>query len=64
MRPVDASKVVDKDFRLFISQGLVSLDDVEKKVMITILRDTGAKQSLIRGGVLPFSTNSYSDQTY
>lgn len=31
----------------------------EKKVAVNILRDTGAKQSLICEGVSPFSAQSY-----
>ena len=54
--------VVDEieDFKPFVTQGSVSLEGVDKPVPITILRDTGAKQSLMCAGVLPFSAQSYS----
>lgn len=42
-----------------MSKGFVSLMGEEKRVPVSILRDTGAKQSLIREGVLPFSAQSY-----
>lgn len=50
---------IDAAFRPFVSDGTVSLVEEKEPVPITILRDTGAKQSLIRGDVLPFSAESY-----
>uniref|UniRef100_A0A671U619 SCAN box domain-containing protein n=1 Tax=Sparus aurata TaxID=8175 RepID=A0A671U619_SPAAU len=50
---------IDSVFRPFISDGSCSIVGNEKSVPITILRDTGAMQSLIRGSVLPFSAQSY-----
>lgn len=50
---------IDADFRPLISNGSVSLVGDVKSVPVTIPRDTAAKQSLIRGGVLPFSDQSY-----
>ena len=35
----------DEDFKPFFTQGSVSLEGVDKPVPITILQDTGAKQS-------------------
>ena len=51
---------IDEDFRPFVTQGSVSLVGEADGVPITILRDTGAKQTIIREGVLPFSADSYS----
>jgi len=43
------------EYQPFISQGLVSLVDEENKAKpICVLRDTGASQSLLFEGVLPF----------
>ncbi len=42
-----------------MSQGSFSLVGEADSVPITILRDTGAKQTIIREGVLPFSADSY-----
>ncbi|CAI5691564.1 unnamed protein product [Oreochromis niloticus] len=53
------SDKVDEEFKPFVSKGFVSLMGEEKRVPVSILRDTGAKQSLIREGVLPFSAQSY-----
>uniref|UniRef100_A0A671VWW5 Gypsy retrotransposon integrase-like protein 1 n=1 Tax=Sparus aurata TaxID=8175 RepID=A0A671VWW5_SPAAU len=50
---------IDSIFRPFISDGSCSIVGNEKSVPITILRDTGAMQSLIRCSVLPFSVQSY-----
>ncbi|XP_029927354.1 uncharacterized protein LOC115373220 [Myripristis murdjan] len=52
-------ELIDSDFRPFVTQGFVSLVGEERKVPVTILRDTGAKQTIIRGGVLSFSEDSY-----
>ncbi|CAB1422757.1 unnamed protein product [Pleuronectes platessa] len=44
----------------FVSEGSCSLVVGDKqRVSITLLRDTGAMQSLIRGSILPFSAQSY-----
>ncbi|CAI5657199.1 unnamed protein product [Oreochromis niloticus] len=50
---------IDDEFKPFVSKGFASLVGEEKKVAVNILRDTGAKQSLICEGVLPFSAQSY-----
>ncbi|XP_026014933.1 uncharacterized protein LOC113016363 isoform X2 [Astatotilapia calliptera] len=49
---------VDKEFKPFVSNGFVSLIGEDRRTPVSILRDTGAKQSLIREGVLPFSAQS------
>ncbi|XP_076745575.1 uncharacterized protein LOC112435382 [Maylandia zebra] len=49
---------VDKEFKPFVSNGFVSLIGEDRRTPVRILRDTGAKQSLIREGVLPFSAQS------
>lgn len=60
MNPAEPEKdQIDTDFKPFISCGSVSLVGDVKRVPVTILRDTGAKQSLTHGGVLPFSDQSY-----
>ena len=46
------------EYSLFISSGKVSLLDSSVKVPVMILRDTGAAQSLILEGILPFSVKS------
>lgn len=53
-------ELVDQSFEPFVSHGSVSLSEEGDSVPIVILRDTGAKQSLIRGDVLPFADESYS----
>ena len=50
---------IDSVFRPFVSDGSCSLVGDKQRVPITILRDTGAMQSLIRGSILPFSAQSY-----
>jgi len=42
----------------FVSKEFVCLDESEEKVPISVLRDTGAKQSLILDSVLPFYDKS------
>ena len=49
---------VARSYAPFVSKGLVSLVDQQVKSPVLILRDTGATQSLILEGVLPFSTSS------
>ncbi|KAF7657929.1 hypothetical protein LDENG_00020290 [Lucifuga dentata] len=52
--------MIDADFTPFVSEGSVSLSEKDTNlVRIKILRDTGAKQSFIRAGVLPFFDNTY-----
>ncbi|KAK0156645.1 hypothetical protein N1851_000121 [Merluccius polli] len=51
---------VDDSFKPFTTQGFASLTGNEAvRVPITILRDTGAKHSVARRGMLPFSDQSY-----
>lgn len=45
------------DYSLFIFHGFVSLSG-EKRVPVTILRDTGASQSFILDAILPFSNET------
>ena len=52
---------VDENFRPFISSGHVSLRPDSEQVQIRILRDTGASQSLLCAGTLPFSDESSVD---
>lgn len=50
------SKDIDEDFKPFASHGFMSLPgNGADRVPITILRDTRAKYSIARRGVLPFS---------
>jgi len=48
---------VPSEYKPFVSQGTVSLASGEESP-VTILRDTGASQSLILADVLPFSVHS------
>lgn len=54
------SKDIDEDFKPFVSNGFLSLPGEEvNRVPVVILRDTCAKYSIARRGVLPFSNVSY-----
>ncbi|CAI5657377.1 unnamed protein product [Oreochromis niloticus] len=54
------SDSLDDSYRPFVSEGFVSLNGKEEdRVPITILRDTGAAQTLILRGILPFSDFSF-----
>ncbi|CAI5637598.1 unnamed protein product [Oreochromis niloticus] len=54
------SESLDDSYRPFVSEGFVSLNGKEEdRVPITILRDTGAAQTLILRGILPFSDFSF-----
>ena len=49
----------DPCFRPFVSEGFVSLTgDLKDQKTVTILRDTGGSQSIIRAGILPLSALS------
>uniref|UniRef100_A0A3Q2WM65 HIRA-interacting protein 3-like n=1 Tax=Haplochromis burtoni TaxID=8153 RepID=A0A3Q2WM65_HAPBU len=51
---------IDEVFRPFVSTGFLSLSgDAGDRVPIIILRDTGAKHSVARRGVVSFSQQSY-----
>lgn len=54
-----------KDYKPFLSQGFVSLDDSSKThtVKILQLRDTGAAQTLSLEGVLPLSEQTFTGRT-
>lgn len=53
------SKPVMETFEPFIHNGLVSLkSDLSNATPIRISRDTGASQSLLLAGTLPFSEES------
>ena len=47
-----------EDYKPFMSEGFVSIDDNTAPKPIRILRDTGASQSLLLEGVLPLSENT------
>uniref|UniRef100_A0A669CU45 Gypsy retrotransposon integrase-like protein 1 n=1 Tax=Oreochromis niloticus TaxID=8128 RepID=A0A669CU45_ORENI len=54
------SDSLDDSYRPFVLEGFVSLNGKEEdRVPITILRDTGAAQTLILRGILPFSDVSF-----
>ena len=52
---------VAEHYRPFISSGYVSLTPDSEQVQVHILRDTGASQSLLCAGTLPFSDKSSVD---
>ncbi|KAL2091675.1 hypothetical protein ACEWY4_013938 [Coilia grayii] len=52
------SAVTDPLFKEFVSEGSVSVADGEPEVVVTILRDTGAAQSLLLAGVLDLPESS------
>lgn len=54
-KTVSAASATDSDFEPFIADAFVSLASSEKKVLIKLLRDTGAKHSFTVEPVLPFS---------
>ena len=45
-------------FAPFVMEGFVSMEGIDKKVPVKILRDTAASQSFILEDVLPFSVNT------
>ena len=54
---MDGSREVPSEYKPFVSHGTVSLGSGEESP-VTILRDTGASQSLILADILPFSADS------
>lgn len=57
--PCTPNRLTESSYRPFVSQGFVSLTDHENSyVPISILRDTGAAQSVILSSVLPWSEES------
>ena len=56
--PANPCTSIPREFLPFISSGEVVLLNSKTKTPITILRDTGAVQSLILKRVLPFSNDS------
>ncbi|XP_034095926.1 uncharacterized protein LOC117562195 isoform X1 [Gymnodraco acuticeps] len=55
-RPSQLADEIDPGYAPFIREGYVSLQGSEKKFLVKILRDTGAIDSYITEGVLPFSS--------
>ena len=47
-----------EDYKPFLSQGFISLDENSDPKPIRILRDTGASQTLLLEGILPLSENT------
>ena len=47
-----------EDYKPFMSEGFVSIDDNTASKPIRIIRDTGASRSLLLEGVLPLSENT------
>ena len=56
--PANVGTAIPKEYAPFISSGVVALLGSGKSIPITILRDTGAVQSLILESTLPFSDDS------
>lgn len=54
----EVSTVTDPLFKAFVSEGSVALADGEPESRVTILRDTGAAQSLLLAGVLELPESS------
>ena len=44
-----------EDYKPYLSQGFVSLDDTSSPITIQILRNTRASQTLLLEGILPLS---------
>jgi len=67
VKPTSDSRLVPlavrEQFNPFVSKGSVSLSDEGEQVPITILRDTGATQSLIVEGTLPLSEETATGAT-
>uniref|UniRef100_A0A8C6LSG2 CCHC-type domain-containing protein n=1 Tax=Nothobranchius furzeri TaxID=105023 RepID=A0A8C6LSG2_NOTFU len=58
-KPPVEQREPDSCFKPFISQGFVSVTaDLKDQRLVTILRDTGGSQSILRDGVLPLSSLS------
>ena len=55
---ISSSSKVMEDYKPYLSEGFCSLNGSNKPVPIQILRDTGASQTLILEGTLPFSEES------
>ena len=53
-----SSVSVQDSYHPFISSGFLSVQEFDMPIPIKILRDTGASQSLLVEGVLPFSDES------
>ena len=51
---LDKSEITRQEFKPFVSEGFAFLESSSSQVPIKILRDTGATQSLLLEGVLPF----------
>ena len=47
-----------EDYKPFLSQGFISLDENSDPKPIRIFRDTGASQTLSLEGILPLSGNT------
>jgi len=56
--PANVDPAIPKEYAPFISTDELALQDSEKSIPITILKDTGAVHSLILESTLPFSDNS------
>ena len=52
-----------EDYKPFMSQGFVSLNDSGTDIPIKILRDTGASQTILLEGVLPLSERTFTDKS-
>jgi len=55
---VSESEKTPVEYEPFVSQGTVTFVGSEEESPVSILRDTGASQSLVLEGVLPFSGRS------
>ena len=60
---LDKSEIIREEFKPFVSESFVSLENSSSQVPIKILRDTGAPQSLLLEGVLPLCVITSTDES-
>ena len=62
---VSKSSSVDfmEEYKPFMSQGFVSINDSSTDIPIQILRDTGASQTILLEGVLPLSEKTFTGKS-
>merc|ERR1712121_212181 len=52
-----------EEYKPFMSQGFVSINDSSTDIPIQILRDTGASQTILLEGVLPLSEKTFTGKS-
>ena len=58
------SEIIREEFKLFVSEGFVSLESSFSQILIKKLRNTGGTQSLLLEGLFPLGVSGSTGESF